>query len=314
MDTRQSISGDPDRTARLFTGKQAFREVVLCGPGNVLKWHCHEYPCELARWNYHPEYELHLIQHAHGQFVVGDFVGDFSDGNLCLIGPSLPHHWYSRIRKGTVLADRDVVLQFDGQAIASALHYLPEAAPLTRLLAQAARGIEFFGATRALAAQELMKMGKCKGIQRLSHFFQLFTILAQAPGNDRRLLASRWFQPCNDPNAAPVIDKVLDYMLTHQGEPIRMSEVARMAGMTETVFSRFFKRAAGKGFSETVRAMRVVHACRLLRDTPLAISEICFASGYDNLSNFNRRFREETGMTPSAYRAEHHAKGLDEPA
>ncbi|MFQ6192457.1 helix-turn-helix domain-containing protein, partial [Bifidobacterium longum] len=54
-----------------------------------------------------------------------------------------------------------------------------------------------------------------------------------------------------------------------------------------------------------VRRLRVGRACRLLTCTNMPIAKIQQLSGYTNASNFNRRFLEETGMTPSQYRREH---------
>jgi len=308
MITSTNLGSDPARIAHLLIGERPQREVVLAAPDTSLKWHMHHFPAEIARWNHHPEIELHLIQHSHGSYVVGDYMGEFAPGNLCLIGPDLPHHWISSPPKGELIIDRDVVLQFDGQAICKALHFLPEISALDNLFMQAARGIEFLGETRAQAIQHLIAMGSVLGIERLSLFFRLFSLLAQAPRNDTRLLASTWFRPNTDPSTAPVIDKVLNYIIANQDQEIRMSAAARMVGMSNSGFSRFFKEASGRGFAETVRALRVVHACRLLRETTKPVSEICFATGFENLSNFNRRFREAMGRTPSAYRAEHRVR------
>ena len=302
MASRKNSARDPAHIAQLLTGAHAFREVILTGPGSGFRWHCHDYPYELARWNHHPEFELHLIRNANGRFVVGDYVGEFSPGNLCLIGPSLPHDWISSVPKGTRLINRDVVLQFDGESIAKALNFLPEAEPLERLLKKAARGIEFLGKTRRLAAPELIAMGNAKGMERLSCFFRLFAILAQAPKHEIRLLASPLFQPFKEGVAGPVLDQILDYISCHERNQVKMEHAARLVGMSPSGFSRFFKKASGRRFVETVRTLRIVHACRLLRETDKPIAEICFDSGYENLSNFNRRFREEMGVTPSTYR------------
>ena len=301
--------GNPERMEHLLSGPPPVREVIVPAPDAGMKWHCHDYPDPLASWNHHPEFELHLIRNASGRFVVGDAVGEFFPGNLCLIGPWLPHQWISSVARGEKIHRRDVVLQFDGAALTRALRYLPEAEALTRLFVRARRGIEFKGRTRARAATLLLAMEEQKGMARLSVFFQIFSLLAQAPKADVCLLASSFFQPSSDPEAAPVMDKVLDYIVGHHTRPLRLEKVARMAGMKPAAFSRFFKKVSGRGFAETVRTLRVVHACGLLRESSRSISEICFASGYENLSNFNRRFREETGMTPSLYRARH-ATGL----
>lgn len=53
----------------------------------------HDYPHSVAKWHFHPEYEIHLIQASHGKVFVGDHIGDFGPGNLIVTGPNLPHNW-----------------------------------------------------------------------------------------------------------------------------------------------------------------------------------------------------------------------------
>ena len=73
--------------------------------------------------------------------------------------------------------------------------------------------------------------------------------------------------------------------------------------MSEPSFSKYFKKASGMTFSDMVRRLRIANACRLLDQTDSSVADISAAVGYRNLANFNRQFRAETGVTPSAYRA-----------
>nr|WP_275889342.1 AraC family transcriptional regulator [Nakamurella flavida] len=82
-----------------------------------------------------------------------------------------------------------------------------------------------------------------------------------------------------------------------------MAEAARLAGMSAPTFSRFFQRASGRTFSEMVRMLRVARARVLLEESDAPVSAICYDVGFGNLSNFNRQFLREVGVTPRAYRA-----------
>ena len=79
-------------------------------------------------------------------------------------------------------------------------------------------------------------------------------------------------------------------------------EVAEHLGMTTTYFSRFFKQATGRGFVEFVNRLRVSKSCELLSKSDKPVTDVCFESGFSNISNFNRRFQQLKGMTPSGYR------------
>src|SRR5690606_5307760 len=87
-------------------------EVIVCAPEESFRWNVHDYPHHLAKWHYHPEFELHLIQHSAGEMMIGDYVGAFEAGSLVLTGSGVPHNWVSRIQPGERVPDRDMLIQF----------------------------------------------------------------------------------------------------------------------------------------------------------------------------------------------------------
>ena len=94
---------------------------------------------------------------------------------------------------------------------------------------------------------------------------------------------------------------VHDYVLNHFPEELSLETVADLAGMTAPAFCRYFKARANKTFSEFVSEVRIGHACKLLMNTPLSITQVSYESGFRTLSNFNRQFKDITGLTPSGY-------------
>ncbi|MFJ4028824.1 AraC family transcriptional regulator [Paenarthrobacter sp. NPDC089989] len=292
----------PALLASRLVGRQAVREVVPADPHHSVRWHQHDYPGPLARWNYHPEYEIHLTRKGPGKFIVGDYVGTFEPGNVVLVGPGLPHDWVSDLKAGEVLVNRDAVIQFEGAWVDQASLVVPELAQIKPLLEESARGIEFLGTAAVDAARAIEAMGASTGLQRLQHLVGLFGILGTAPAGERRYLASEWFQPQLDVKAAAVVDIVLEYVFAHHAGPLSMGEAAALVGMGEPAFSKYFKRATGQNFSDLVRKLRLAHARRLLERTDKAVSDICYEVGFTNLSNFNRHFLRDTGQTPREFR------------
>lgn len=289
-------------TAERLVGRPATREVVPPTPGLSARWHRHDYPGPYCRWNYHPEYEVHLICVGTGRYIVGDRIGVFGSGQLVLVGSNLPHHWISDLAPGEHIVDRDVVFQFHPQWLADCQQVLPELASLQPLLHRATRGVEFSGATAADAAHELEQIGTTTGPERLQHIFTLLHLMNVAPEGEHTLLANRWLPPLDDEDAADVVDRVLAYVFDHLTDEVRMGAAAALVGMSESGFSRYFKRISGQSFSDTVRKLRLAHACRLLEQTNKPVSVIYTEVGYTNLSNFNRQFLREHGRTPTAYR------------
>ena len=297
-----TIDSAAARLAERLLGMRANREVIPEDPNHSVRWHEHDYPSPVARWNYHPEYELHLIRKGTGKFIVGDHIGTFEAGHVALVGPGLPHDWVSDLDPGEVLQGRDALIQFDGKWVEQAAAVMPEMAEVKPLLEQASRGIEFLGPSAESAALCINAMGTSIGLERLHHLFELLTVLARAPREERRYLADEWFRPQLDGQAAAVVDIVLEYVFSNHAGSVKMSEAAALVGMSEPTFSKYFKRATGQNFSDLVRKLRLAHARRLLEHSDKAISDICYEVGFSNLSNFNRHFLNDAGETPRHYR------------
>jgi len=277
-------------------------EVIFTEPQHSFRWHEHDYPFELARWNHHPQFEIHLIRQGSGRFFTGDYIGHFDAGHLALIGPDLPHDWSIDLAPGERIVGRDVVLQFEGDSLLKMRETLPEVGDLQRLFTQSRQGIEFCGATRRKGVDLLEAIGRNHGLKRLWLFFSLLQTLNDAPPQESRLLASLQYAPMLDSQATERMRHVLDYIQRYLDEELRVSVIAQQLNMSEPSFSRFFKRTTGHTFVDLTRKLRIQRACRLLLQTRLSIAEICFSVGYGNLSNFNRHFRHEMLATPSEYR------------
>ena len=280
----------------------AAREVVPSDPNLSARWHMHGVPSPFSRWNYHPEYEVHLIRFGTGRYVVGDRIDVFAPGQLVLVGSNLPHHWISDLAPGETIPDRDVVFQFHPQWIDRCRQVLPELREVEPLLTRSARGLEFTGRAAAEGARELQLIGTTTGAQRLQHIFGLLGTLSRAPSTEHHTLAKAWLPPLDDQHAADVVDRAFGYIFDNLVGEVRLSVAADLIGMSESAFSKYFKRVTGQTFSDTVRKLRLAQAGKLLKETNLPVSSIYQRVGYANLSNFNRQFRATHGLTPREFR------------
>lgn len=314
MHVRPEIDGDamtltskvrrPPRTSAgdAAASRSPVREAVVADPDSMVRWHEHDYPHPLARWHTHPEVELHLIRAGTGLALVGDHVSAFRPGHFVLVGSGLPHDWISDLEPGEVVEKRDAVLQIHPDRMRRLAEVVPEATEAVRLFDSAARGTEYTGDAALAAADHLEAVGATTGAERLHHLFALVTVLSRAPADQRRTLATARVAPVADAAVQERVDTVLRYVTENLADEVRMSHAAQLVGMNPSTFSRFFQRAAGRGFAAMVRRLRIVHACRLLTESTLPVVDVCYAVGYTNLSNFNRQFRAETGTTPREYR------------
>ncbi|MFT4666960.1 MAG: AraC-like DNA-binding protein, partial [Gammaproteobacteria bacterium] len=98
------------------------------------------------------------------------------------------------------------------------------------------------------------------------------------------------------------INIIYNYVQTHFQRAIPLDEIAAVTNMTVPSFCRYFKRISGKKFTRFANEIRILHACKLLTEQQLSISNVSFESGFNNLSHFNRLFKDITDKSPSEYR------------
>jgi AraC-like DNA-binding protein len=265
----------------------------------------HGYPNPLVRWHYHEEYELHLILRTCGKVFVGDYIGHFEPGHLVLTGPRLPHNWISTDVGPEGVTLRDRVLQFSGEPLRRAAEALSDLREVLPLLDRARLGVEFFGmAERANERLETIK--RLHGVKRFSEFLSFLGELAEC--TDYRLLSTMPLQSFDDDHSLEQISGIVDYITANASESFSMADMSQRVGMSESQFSRYFRRATGNTFTDFVNRLRIARACQLLMETDRYISNVCYDCGFNNVANFNRRFLEIKGMTPKEFRRQGEAR------
>ena len=259
----------------------------------------HGFPTPLARWHYHDEYELHLIVASSGKAFVGDYIGTFQPGHLVLTGPRLPHNWISLDLPEGGYPQRDLVIQFHHEPIAQAAAHIREFEEALPLLARARNGIEFFGMSEQ-ATGYWHRIKQSRGLERLAAFAGFLSELAR--WSDYKLLSQAQLQSVDNDAQLNQIDDIVSRVTDNLAQQLSAAELAAELGMTESSFSRFFRRATGNTFTDFVTQVRVNRACQLLMESDRYITNICYEVGFNNVANFNRRFLSVKGMTPSEFR------------
>jgi AraC-like DNA-binding protein len=250
-----------------------------------------------APYHYHPEMELTWIVHSSGHRFVGDHIEPFNAGDLVLLGSNLPHVWLNH--PGCARAET-VVVQFLPEFLGHGFFDLPEMSIVRRLFNRAARGVCFSPAARKKVSHSLSQIAAEAGPRRLTHLLEILATL----GGDRsaRVLCSPRYAPQHDLETEARINAVYRHLVANFRETIFQSKIAASVGLSPAAFSRFFRHATGRGFTETLNDIRLGHACELLRETGQTVAEACYASGFENLANFNRQFRRRHGLSPTEWR------------
>lgn len=252
-----------------------------------------------TRWHFHPEYQLTLAIRSSGHRVVGDNIGTLVDGDIVLIGANLPHVWHQD--PGAKGREVDaIIVRFDDSFLGRDFFALPEVEPVRQLLQRAARGLEVRGTTRATVAEHMRRLAQSDGLSRI---IELLAILNALAGSDElKTLASASYEPQLESADQGRMERVVDFIHSHLTDEIDRQRLAKLAHLSLGAFSRFFHSRTGKTVPEYVNEVRIGRACRMLAEDAGNITDIAMDCGYRNLANFNRRFREVVGTTPSAYR------------
>jgi AraC-like DNA-binding protein len=292
----------PAKIAETMLNREPVREVIPPHPSRSFRWLEHDYPSPIAKWQYHPEFEIHLIRKSTGSFIAGDYIGPFEPGQVTLMGSNLPHDWMSDLQPGEFFENRDAVIQFDMDWIERCIAAIPEFAGVRKILNESSRGIVFTGKTRERAELLIERMADSPDFARVRFVLELLELFSAAPKSEKVFLAQEIFKTDSSDEGRLAVESGIAYIFNNLTSEIRMSEAAKLAHMSEPTFSKYFKKASGFTFSDMVKKLRIAHSCRLLDQTKDSVAAISENVGYTNLANFNRQFLSEVGMTPTAYR------------
>ncbi|MFY7829083.1 MAG: AraC family transcriptional regulator [Flectobacillus sp.] len=253
-----------------------------------------------APYHFHPEYELTLIIKSEGKRYIGNHVADFGAGDLVLIGPNLPHCWKNETI-GMEDSAQAIVIQFKADFLGGDFFKIAEMQNIGHLLDKASSGVVITGATKKRIAREIRFLLNVPPIQRVLGLLDLLNTIASAP-QDIQVLEHQ----AQTYQLAKVdlerINKVYAYVIENYTQEVHLETAAYLANMTETAFCRYFKKVTKKTFLDVVTEYRIKHACNLLVNTDKQVAEVCFESGFGNVSHFNKQFKTITGQSPLGYR------------
>lgn len=264
----------------------------------------HIEPHFLKVWHYHPELELVLSLKSTGTRFVGDSIKKFEEGDVVLIGKNLPHMWLNDdvyFQKDSDLLAEDIVIHFNREFLGNGFLETEEMRPIAALLQKSRHGIKFITLPKKVI-RNIMKINQLEaGFKRTMKFTKVLYQLAQHQNFE--LLASEGFVHSFKKNQNQNLDKTYEYIFENFDQPISLDDVAAVANMNPSAFSRFFKRVNRKTFSRYLNEVRIGYACKQLIENKSTISTICYESGFNTISNFNRQFKAIKQMSPSEFLA-----------
>ena len=289
--SREQIHLPSGHSFRVLRWTRNLRDVeFVLAPGRVA-----HIDGEGTHWHYHGEMELTLFTAGEGTRFVGDHIGQFSPGDVVLLGAKLPHYWHAH-RTSAGLS-----LQWTfphGHAFWS----FPETFAFAELFLKAGRGIQYSGGIAVAISTALHGLADSTGADRLGRLLGLLALLVNAPESDQRYLSARSFALTGAAVHKDAMGEVVRYLLANFRDELRLADLLRLTRMSKPTFARQFKKHSGKTYSDFVTHIRLQAACRELVETDRSVLEIALSCGFSHISFFNRAFRRILRRNPTEYR------------
>jgi YesN/AraC family two-component response regulator len=249
--------------------------------------------------HYHEECQITLIRKSKGFLFAGDSFVEFAEGDLLFIGENLPHVFKNdKITKseGHINA---ISVFFSKKIMLSILNAIPEASKQIELLETSDLGLKIKRAINKDIGKLIQTISSTQRFNRTLQLLKVIDLLTNST-EIKQISSRKTDAPTKDQSEK--LDAVFEYVMLNYDKPIQLAKISSLVFMTPNSFCRFFKSHTLKTFSSFLIEVRIKKACIMLLDKYVTVADACYASGYNNLSNFHRHFQRIMGETPSRYK------------
>jgi AraC-like DNA-binding protein len=257
-------------------------------------------------WHFHPHYQLFTVIKGTGTRFIGDDIRHFNVGDTVFLAPNMPHLWRSDreyFEKDSQLMTEGIVVYFKEDFLGSEFFEKSEMYDIKTLLKKSERGLDLTGQLKEELVDDLKNLPVDNGFQGIIKILSILDKLSKS--TDYQYIASTTYSNTHKISETERMRLVHEYVLKHFKENINLSTVASLSNMTDAAFCRYFKSRTNKTFSDFVKEIRIGNACKMLQDENKSISQTCYESGYNTVSNFNNQFKSLKGVSPKQYQKLH---------
>ncbi len=249
------------------------------------------------KFHQHEEIQLCVIVEGEGTLIVGDTINKYTSGDVLIIGSNLPHVFKSdasRIEESFMIS-----LFFTKDSFGKGFFDLGDFVELTPFFEKSVAGFKLI-TNKEKVANLFLRLKKNSNLDR---FITLLQILKLIINSKTKELAGFISPKKYTDNEGKRMRNVMDFTINNFNKNIDLFEIAEKANMTPNAFCRYFKQRTNKTYFTFLNELRIENACKLLSsDKSTSIGAIAYQSGFNNLSNFNRKFKEIKAISPSKYR------------
>ena len=254
-------------------------------------------------WHYHPEYEIIYLLQGRGKYYIGDCINTIEEGQVFFLGPNIPHIFRNYDEYFEVSSKKKVkaiVLYVKEEFMKADLFSMKEFGTIRELLKQSRRGLVIREPQARKVGSVLRNVTKKEGLDRIIEFLKLLKMISS--DSSYRVLTSIGYMSNISAQEVLGFNKVFDYLLKNFNKNITLTEIAELSNMSTSTFCRYFKRITNKTLIHFLNEIRIGHACKLLIECNKSVSQVCYESGFHNLTNFYIQFQKFKKTSPLEFK------------
>jgi AraC-like DNA-binding protein len=250
--------------------------------------------------HYHNEYEIAYIRSSNGKLFVGNNIVDFKAGDLFLFSPRLVHA-FKNTEKGSTRnrSAKAAIIWFKADFFGNEFLEREEAKELKKLLLNSEDGIQFINPD-SMVISSILSLSEKKGLEGIIDFISILDQFASV--TDYKLLSLKWYKKHYYTLNEGRLYEILEFIESNYADESLYQHVIKLANMSESSFSRYFKHKTEKTFTQYVNDIKIANVQKLLIETNRKILDICYQCGFKNFTYFNRLFKKSHGITPKDFR------------
>lgn len=258
------------------------------------------------KFHQHHEVQLTYIVKGRGTLLMEDYMGDYSAGDIFIIGSNAAHLFRSDVNASLPkdeIQSHSISVFFDPFFLGPKFLEVAETYNLAKWMSKTNRGLKVLQPASAEIAHLMSKIKEKEGLERLIIFLKILNILSES--EDTIYLSKAGGSKLPSTNADSRLQQVMTFSYQEFHREIKLEEVANIVHLTVPAFCKYFKLHTRKTYVEFLNEIRISKACQLLRNKEFSVGQIADKVGFNNIANFNRRFKQINGQTPSAYRKQY---------
>jgi AraC-like DNA-binding protein len=245
----------------------------------------------------HDEIQISFIEKGTGTLLVGDTISSFTENDIFILGSNLPHAFKSD-KKGSEKS-KMLTLFFTETSFGESFFKLNELAEINYLFSKSLQGFSLTS-NKTEIIKNFLKLKNASKLGRFILFLEILKMVSEATSIPLSTFVDT--KKYSDTEGKRMRN-VFDFTIENAHQKISLEDIASIANMTKNAFCKYFKKRTNKTYISFLTEVRIENACKLLKsDKDVSINEIAYKVGFNNISNFNRKFKEVKKMKPLKYR------------